>query len=129
CTEIRTILDGVGVASSVLTNSTRLTLLRALSDNEPQIVHFIGHGTFDAETGEGALLLSDEFGLEDPLPASALATVFTGKPTPRLVILSACLTATSRRGSGPFAAVAVAAVAAGLPAVIAMQSEVFDRNV
>lgn len=127
--EIKSALAQVHLSPVVLDKTTRSSLFESISDFEPQVVHFMGHGIFDEKAGEGALLLEDDFGLEDPLSASALAASFVGKPIPRLVVLSACLTATSgTHACGPFAAMAVALVAAGLPAVIAMQSEVLDRN-
>jgi tetratricopeptide (TPR) repeat protein len=128
--EVKAALAGVGLSPLVLVKATRSSLFETISDFEPQVVHLMGHGMFDEMAGEGALLLDDEFGLEDCLLASSLAASFVGKPMPRLVILSACLTAHSGRGHdrGPFASMAVALAAAGLPAVIAMQSEVFDRN-
>jgi tetratricopeptide (TPR) repeat protein len=130
CAEVTAALAPVGVSPLVLRKTTRSSLLETIADFEPQVVHFISHGMFDETAGEGALLLEDELGLEDPLFASALASCFVGRPMPRLVILSACSTAYSGggRACGPFAAMAVALVATGLPVVIAMQCEVLDRN-
>ncbi len=128
--EVKAALARVGLSPLVLGKATRSSLFETISDFEPQVVHFMGHGLFDETEGEGALLLADEFGLDDRILASSLAALFVGKPMPRLVILSACLTADSGRGHdrGPFASMAVALAAAGLPAVIAMQSEGFDRH-
>jgi tetratricopeptide (TPR) repeat protein len=128
--EVKAALAGVGLSPLVLGKATRSSLFEAISDFEPQVVHLMGHGLFDETAGEGALLLDDEFGLDDHLLASSLAASFVGKPMPRLVVLSACHTADSGRSHdrGPFSSMAVALAAAGLPAVIAMQSEVFDRN-
>ncbi len=121
---------GLDVRLVVLTRSTRSTLLEKISLLKPQIVHFMGHGRFDESLGEGVLVLSDERGEEDWLKASTFAAFFAGRPMPRLVILSACLTATSGVGqaAGPFASVAMRLTAGGVPAVIAMQSEVLDAD-
>jgi hypothetical protein len=126
--EVQDVLERVFVPPCVTRKTRRSTLIEAISDFEPQVVHFMGHGVLERATGEGKLILEDEAGLEDRLDAATFAMLFAGKRPPRLVVLSACLTATAGEGTDPFAAMAVALVAAGLPAVIAMQSEVLDRN-
>jgi hypothetical protein len=62
--------------------------------------------------------------------ASELASFFIGRPAPRLIILTSCLTGVSgsTKASDPFSGVAASLIAAGLPAVIAMQAVVRDTN-
>jgi len=127
-TEVQTALGCVGVSPIVLRHATRSTLIEAISDREPQVLHFAGHGVLDETTGQGMLLLESDFGIEDQLDAATLAALFAGKRPPRLVLLTACLSATTGAGADPFSAMAIALVAAGLPAVIAMQSEVLDHH-
>jgi len=130
CARVKEALGRIQICPKVLRHVTRSTLLDSICDGEHQIVHFMGHGTFDSAIGEGVLLLEDEHGGQDFLRASTLASFFAGKPMPRLVVLGCCLSAEPGRDPtfGPFSSVAAALVAAGLPAVVAMQTEVLDRS-
>jgi hypothetical protein len=130
CAGVKTALGRIAIRPAIVRHTTRTRLLETICDDAPQVVHFMGHGRFDTGSGEGVLLLEDESGNEDPLQASTLATFFAGRSTPRLVILASCLSAEPGPDPavGPFAGVAAALVAAGLPAVIAMQSNVRDRS-
>lgn len=127
---IKALLRRVPIDPEVLQPATRANLERTLSGGGFQIVHFMGHGDMDADLGEGVLLLEDEEGLGDPLAASTFAGFFTGRPMPRLVILTACSSAEtgSAPDCGPFASAAASLAAAGLPAVVAMQTAVTDRS-
>lgn len=115
---------------SILRHAARLPLHQWICDSEPQIVHFMGHGDLDRDRGEGVLILENENGQEDALDASTFASFFAGRAAPQLVILTSCLTAVTghERQFGAFSSVAAALVGAGLPAVIAMQSEIRDHN-
>lgn len=123
-------LERIQIHPMVLRQLTRSRLLEGIRDGEHQIVHFMGHGTFDPAIGEGVLLLEGEHRKPDPIPASTFASFFSGRPMPRLVVLAACHSAEPGRDPafGPFASVAASLVAAGLPAVIAMQTAVRDRS-
>jgi hypothetical protein len=128
--ELAAITDALGrisIKPEVRERTTRFSLYEAIADSDAQIVHFMGHSDLDPATGEGVLLLQDESGGEDRLPGKTFASFFTGKAAPRLVILTSCLSAVAGRQQ-PFAGIAFALVAAGLPAVIAMQSEIRDSN-
>jgi hypothetical protein len=117
------------IQPKMVEHATRVSLRDAILDERPQIVHFMGHGAF-AVDGEGVLLLEDAKRKKDPLHASTLAGFFVGRAMPQLVILTSCLTGIPGQGStfAPFSSVAAALIAAGLPAVIAMQSKVLDAN-
>lgn len=130
CAKVTEALERISIRPEILKQTTHSSLLERICDGEHQIVHFMGHGTFNSTIGEGMLLLEDESHGRDPLPASALAGFFAGKPMPRLVVLASCRSADpgSDPAFGPFASVAAALVAAGLPAVVAMQTTVEDRS-
>ncbi len=130
CTHVQEALARIPIRPRVLRRATYPDLLDSVSDYRPQIFHFMGHGDFDSELGEGVLLLEDiDTGIR-ALPASDLAQLFCGRPMPRLVILTACHSAGMGCDPswGPFAGVAASLVALGLPAVIAMQAVVQDRS-
>ena len=91
------------------------------------VVHYMGHGDFAATKG-GMLLLEDDAGRAVPTSAKAFAHLLRDEPL-RLVFLNACDTGTTPQTDGlhPFAGVAAALVANGVPAVVAMQFPITDR--
>lgn len=128
CAAVEKTLARIAIQPTVVRDATRKALFDAIADTNAQIVHFMGHSDLNWETGEGVLCLENEQGdNEDRLPGSAFAGFFAGRPAPRLLILTSCLSAAQGNGQ-PFAGIAFALVAAGLPAVIAMQSKVRDDS-
>ncbi len=85
----------------------------------PDVLHFIGHGGFDAERG-GYLVLDDGQGGPQPVDAEVLAGSLRGSRV-RLAVLNACESAATDPADS-FAGVAPRLVQAGLPAVIAMHT-------
>lgn len=107
-----------------------LEAVRAALRREPfQVLHAIGHGRFEDSKGEGTLLLEDGAGGGDAVTGERLATALRDFPSLRLVFLNACDTGRFPRRGGldPYTAVASSLVAAGVPAVIAMQFPISDR--
>ena len=101
--------------------------LRTILDEGPwHIFHFIGHGGFDAQSGEGVLALAGEEGGTSPLGAGALSMVLTENFPLRLVVLNACDTGRSS-SLDFFSSVSGALVRRGIPAVLAMQFEITDQ--
>jgi tetratricopeptide (TPR) repeat protein len=92
------------------------------------ILHFMGHGSFDAGNGEGALVFERSDGGGQVLEGRRLAQLLHDFESLRLVILNACHTAEAagERGSNPFAGVASSLVMGGVPAVVAMSGPVSD---
>jgi len=88
-------------------------LASALSDWLPDVVHLACHGQ------PGSLALEDERGGTRRVTAEQLRHRFAIHP-PRLVVLSACLSAAALKGD-PLAGTAAAFLSAGVPAVVAMQ--------
>ncbi|MFB6610775.1 CHAT domain-containing protein [Agromyces sp. NPDC056379] len=91
------------------------------------VLHFIGHGGFDAATDEGQLVLLDENGRPDFVSASSLADLLhEAEPTPRLVMLNSCLSGAASPDD-LFSGTAAALVRSGIHAVAAMQFAISDR--
>ena len=90
------------------------------------ILHFIGHGGFDAETEEGAIALADDVGSKDLLRATSLARLLDDHYALRLVFLNSCEGAKGSE-SDAFSSTAATLVRRGVPAVVAMQYEVTDK--
>lgn len=93
---------------------------RALNDHfdrtgPPDIIHFVGHGRYDA--GRGFLVLDKEGGGMEPVPAERIVQLFRGA---RLVVLHACQSSMVGQ-AGLLTGVGPALGAAGVQAVVAMQ--------
>jgi hypothetical protein len=105
------------------------TIRNVLGEGGFHILHYMGHGAFEPDSGDGALLFRGPAG-RLPVTGRHLATKVTGLNALRLVILNACETAVVRgeAARGPFAGVAAALVLGGIPAVVAMQSSIRDSH-
>ncbi len=99
-------------------------LHRLVADGPCDVLHFIGHGTWDAERRSGSLLLESASGGVAPVEAPVLRALLSGRGL-SLVVLNACLSARGSRGDLA-RGVAPALVAAGIPAVVANQFSVLD---
>jgi tetratricopeptide (TPR) repeat protein len=100
--------------------------LRAAMRRGPwHVLHFIGHGGFNAATQEGTLALAQEDGSTYHLGADSLAMLLRGHPSLRLVVLNACDTGRAS-ALDPFSSVAGSLIRRGIPAVLAMQHEITD---
>ena len=90
-----------------------------------QVFHFIGHGGFDPDRGEGVIAFADERGRRQLVGASALADLLSvADPMPRLVVLNSCQTAAGA-DTDVFSSTAATLVRT-VPAVVAMQFAVTD---
>lgn len=112
-----------------LPNATPEALRARLLEKTFHILHFMGHGTFDAATGQGALLFEDGRGGPTSVPGQVVADILRDFWALRLVFLNACQTAQSsvEPADDPFAGVAASLVMAGVPAVLAMRLPVSDK--
>ena len=99
-------------------------LHRLVADGPCDVLHFVGHGTWDAERRSGALLLESASGGVAPVEAPALRALLGGRGLV-LVFLNACQSARGSRGDLA-RGVAPALVQAGVPAVVANQFSVLD---
>jgi hypothetical protein len=108
-----------------------LQALEAKLGGKPfHVLHFMGHGGFEAATGTGYLLFEDGAGEPQRVDGVTLGEVLRDRRgSLRLVVLNACDTARlpRHRGQDPFSGVASALVMVGIPAVVAMQFPVSDR--
>jgi tetratricopeptide (TPR) repeat protein len=118
-----------GVQVEFVERATTLALQDWLVQRPYHVLHYMGHGDFSEETGQGVLLMEDEQGQGARVDGSTLGVLLRDVPTLRLVFLNACETAkaTRQQACDPFAGVAAAMVLAGIPAVVAMQFPISDR--
>ena len=112
----------------LLRSATLSDLTAELRSDSYQIVHFIGHGVFDTQAGEGSLLLEGPEGEPDFVSGKVLAETLQVSREVRLVFLNSCKSAQvdRRPGHDPLLGMAAALVRRGLPAVIAMTAPISD---
>jgi hypothetical protein len=114
-----------GIETLALKNPSVEHLRDVLLERDFHVLHFMGHGGFDPESGQGVLYFTDDDGAPVQVSGTLLASHLAGLHALRLVFLNACETArTSARA--PFAGVATALLRSGLTAVIAMQRPIQD---
>ncbi|MBC8249083.1 MAG: CHAT domain-containing protein, partial [Anaerolineales bacterium] len=109
-----------------LEEATLRALQQRLRRERYHIFHFIGHGGFDERAQDGLLLLEDQRGRGRRVSGQHLGVMLHDHRTLRLAVLNACEGARSSR-TDPFAGVAMTLVQQGIPAVVAMQSEITDE--
>ena len=109
-----------------LARATAEKLHGHLSKGKFDIVHFIGHGTYDEERGEGCLVFVNERGQEHRLGERCVREIFCSRNL-SLVFLNACETGAAGRAEFN-KGVAQSLVAHGLPAVVANQYSVLDSS-
>jgi formylglycine-generating enzyme required for sulfatase activity len=120
-------LEQAGLLKLRRTDDASLSALQSyLRQKEVHILHFIGHGRFDAEKKAGQLLFEDENGGGRPLSGEYLGALLGDHNPLRLVVLNACEGARTSQ-TDPYAGVAQSLVQQGIPAVIAMQFPITDQ--
>lgn len=123
--EIKKTLEGFGdkVKYNTLIDNeaTSQNLLQKLEEEKYHVLHFMGHGTFDANEEKGYLQLFDE-----PLEDEVLKTWIADHRSLKMVFLNACRGAQSD-GEDIFTGMAHSIVEIGVPAVIAMQFAISDE--
>ncbi len=88
------------------------------------VLHYVGHGTFQARRGRAALLMQDAMGHVQVVPDQDIQAMLTRQGTlPDLIVLAACESA-KRSTVDVFRGLAPRLVTAGVPAVVAMQDRV-----
>jgi hypothetical protein len=91
------------------------------------VFHFIGHGDFDPDRGEGFLLFKEPDGAGGArVYADQLRELLSDPWAPQLVVLNSCSGAKGRRGD-MFSSTAALLNLGGIPAVVAMQFPITDR--
>jgi hypothetical protein len=101
-------------------------LRRTLRRKDFHVLHFIGHGGIDDETGDGVVVLQDEAGMSRLESGRDLSTLLYDERSLQLAVLNSCEGARAE-GTDPFAGTAQALVRQGVLAVLAMQFEITDE--
>lgn len=118
--------SGAAVVVREVQGDTLDDLRRTLTEFEPHIFHFVGHGHWDDELDDGAVAFADDQGGRQAVSGRDLGVILN-RPDLRLVLFNSCDAArTSKRDR--FAGVAGSLVAQGVPAAIGMQYPIEDRS-
>ena len=104
---------------------TLSALQQKLRKDQIHIFHYIGHGKYFEQKQDGLLLLEDDNHHGRPISGQHLGAILHDHHTLRLVILNACEGARTS-SKDPYAGVAQTLVRQGIPAVLAMQFEIFE---
>ncbi|WP_348267832.1 CHAT domain-containing protein [Edaphobacter paludis] len=103
-----------------------LEALRKRARGDPfHILHFVGHGGFDTNVGDGVLHFEDLKAMSHPVSGQLLGSILRDHDSLRLAVLNACEGA-RQSNEDPFSGVAQSLCQQGLPAIIAMQFEISD---
>lgn len=100
-------------------------LQTALRHGPWHVFHFVGHGGFDANLGEGVIALTADSGGTHRLCATDLGRLLGDHHPLRLAVLNACDGARADK-LDVFSSTAAVLVRRGTPAVVAMQYEITD---
>ena len=100
-------------------------LQKKLRQDKVHIFHYIGHGKYFEDKQDGMLLLEDETQRGRPTSGQQLGAILHDHYHLRLVVLNACEGARTS-AEDPYAGVAQTLVRQGIPAVLAMQFEIFE---
>ncbi|HVR95502.1 MAG TPA: CHAT domain-containing protein [Thermoanaerobaculia bacterium] len=122
------LLDSGRIEAERLERPTLGALQERLRTGPPvHVLHFVGHGGFSELRGEGVLVFEDEDGNGAPVSGPSLSYLIQDHPSLRLAVLNSCNGARTSQ-ENTFAGTAQMLVQRGVPAVIAMQSEVMDET-
>ena len=121
---ILTATQGLGMALTVEESGARGFLARTVAEERPDLVHISCHG--GNEPGP-VLILEDEKGGRDDATPETLSRAMGRRP-PRLVFLSACLTAAPRTGTELVGSFASDMIGRGIPAVLGWGGSVGDAE-
>jgi hypothetical protein len=121
--ETATVTTGLGeIGLKVLERASLTELVKALSEDEFDILYLVAHGTF--ASGESFLWLEDDNGAVARIPGTELVTrIRELEKRPRLAVLVSCQSAGKGEGE-VLSALGPRLAEAGIPAVLAMQSNV-----
>jgi len=122
---LKPLLDQRVVALEKLEQPTLSALQKKLRQDKTHIFHYIGHGKYFEDKQEGMLLLEDEYQHGMPTTGQQLGAILHDHYHLRLVVLNACEGARTSK-EDPYAGVAQTLVRQGIPAVLAMQFEIFE---
>ncbi|MEZ4682142.1 MAG: CHAT domain-containing protein [Caldilineaceae bacterium] len=125
-TALHTLIQRGQLIVDRLPNATLAELQRTLRHYEYHAIHFVGHGDYDENAGQGRVVLTTDQGYAEPVAGEVLAQLLHNERTLRMVLLNAC-EGSRTSATNAFAGVAQQLVQQGIPAVIAMRHPISDE--
>ncbi len=120
-------LEGDALQLDILEPPVTLSRLEGALQQGYDVLHYVGHGTYNARRHQTALYLQDEDGGAAPVSDRALLEMLQRKNRrPLLVTLMACQSAV--RAAGAFLGLGPRLLLTGVPAVLAMQDRVTVKS-
>ncbi len=117
-------LDAQEIVLDVMEPPATLERIEARLRKGYHILHYVGHGVFNKRRGQAALYMQDDGGNTHIVHDDDMVGMLARQGVqPRLIFLAACQSAT-RATANAFLGLGPKLVAAGVPAVIAMQDRV-----
>jgi tetratricopeptide (TPR) repeat protein len=110
-----------------LDDATLPAIGEALRRVNPHVVHYTGHGVYDAEAERSVLALEREDGRARKAGIDELRPLLQDADALRLVVLSGCQTARTSDVDA-FRGVATGMLKTGVPSVVAMQFSILDQS-
>lgn len=123
---VQKLQDNKSILLIRLETATLTNLQDLLRQHTVHILHFIGHGYYEPDSGEGGLAFESADGQADIVSIDRLISLLGDEQTLRLIILNACEGARGDRDE-LFAGIAQSLVKQQVPAVLAMQYPVSDQ--
>jgi tetratricopeptide (TPR) repeat protein len=105
---------------------TLADLRRQLRRSSYHVFHYVGHGRYNPDTGDGELALEGPGGRAQLISGAELGARLSDHRSLRLAVLNSCEGARSGR-TDPYSGTAQSLVYQGIPAVVAMQFEITDQ--
>ena len=121
--------NGGSIQPRLVQSASAESLTAELRRCTPDVLHVIGHGRWFPLDDCVKLQLRDESGADEWVTAGQLLGLFDeAAHAPKVVVLSACQTASAGPGDDPVNALPFAArlVAGGIPVVVAMAGDISD---
>ena len=123
---LQPLIDQGVVELDRLEKPTLGALQQHLRQKKVHIFHFIGHGKYFEQTQDGVLLLEDGNHRGIPTSGQQLGAILHDHHSLQLAVLNACEGARTS-AEDPYTGVAQTLVRQGIPAVLAMQFEIFEK--
>jgi hypothetical protein len=108
-----------------LEQPTLPALSKWIRTRDVHVLHFIGHGEYDAQLQDGVLYFCDRYGRRAPVSSTVLGPYLRDHDPLRLVFLNACQSARVD-STDPFSGMAQGLVQQDCVAVVAMQFPISD---
>ena len=125
---LKPLIDAGSVTLRWLPRATLPALQREVDHGEDfHVFHYIGHGDYDADSGESSLVLEHDDRRAHRVGGQQFGELLCDRGSLRLAVLNACETAQTAP-QDPLAGIATSLMEYNVPAVVAMQFAITDES-